>query len=264
MTKESKEYENLIGEKVETGTFSLEELTGEKLVEVASEDWKDHWKGMPEFEQNQAHFKKLSVKFRNEEDYQKFADLVGQKLTPKTSGIWFPAPDGPLESVLYRWIEMKNKYPIYIVSKGRQETMLTSRALSRLKLSHNIVIEPQDEEKYEAALDHFKIRPWVRLLIAPFSNHGDGPGRARNWAWDHSIEEGYTTHWVMDDNIQEFWRLHKNKRSIVETGAIFPAMEDFCDRYENVMMAGRDISSSLPAARSILPTEQTTASTLAT
>ncbi len=44
MTKEKTEYENLIGEKVETGTFSLEELTGETLVEVASEDWKDHWK----------------------------------------------------------------------------------------------------------------------------------------------------------------------------------------------------------------------------
>ena len=105
MTKEKTEYDNLIGEKVETGTFSLEELTGETLVEVASEDWKDHWKGMPEFEQNQAHYKKIAVKFRNEEDYQKFADLVGQKLTPKSSGIWFPAPDGPMESTLYRWFE---------------------------------------------------------------------------------------------------------------------------------------------------------------
>ncbi len=105
MTKEKTEYENLIGEKVETGTFSLEELTGETLVEVASEDWKDHWKGMPDFEQNQAHFKKISVKFRNEEDLQKFADLVGQKLTPKSSGIWFPAPETPLESTLYRWFD---------------------------------------------------------------------------------------------------------------------------------------------------------------
>jgi len=105
MTKETKEYDNLIGEKVETGTFSLEELTGEKLVEVASENWQDHWKGMPEFEQNQAHFKKIAVKFRTEEDYNEFAKLIGQKLTPKTSGIWFPAPEGPLESIMFRWFE---------------------------------------------------------------------------------------------------------------------------------------------------------------
>ena len=35
MVKETGEYENLIGQKVEKGDFSLEELTGEKLVEVA-------------------------------------------------------------------------------------------------------------------------------------------------------------------------------------------------------------------------------------
>ena len=130
------------------------------------------------------------------------------------------------------------QYPIYIVSKGRHDTMLTSRALSRLKVYHNIVIEPQDKENYEKALDHFQIRKWVRLLVAPFSNHGDGPGRARNWAWDHSMEEGHKTHWVMDDNIQRFYRLNKNRRSPVETGAMFRAMEDFCNRYENIMMAG--------------------------
>jgi len=105
MTKESKEYENLIGKKVETGDFSLEELTGEKIVEVASENWEDHWKGMPDFEQKQAHWKKLTVKFRNEEDYQKFAELIDQKLTPKTSGVWYPAPEGALETIRYRWFE---------------------------------------------------------------------------------------------------------------------------------------------------------------
>jgi hypothetical protein len=131
-----------------------------------------------------------------------------------------------------------NRYPIYIVSKTRHDSMLTSRSLARMKTAHNIVIEPQDLENYEKALDRFNLRPWVRLLVAPFSNHGDGPGRARNWAWDHSIEEGHTTHWVMDDNIDEFYRLHNNARYKVHTGAMFAAMEDFCDRYTNVAMAG--------------------------
>jgi len=105
MTKESKEYENLIGQKVEKGDFSLEELTGEKLVEVASENWKDHWKGMPDFEQEQSHYKKIMVKFRSEEDMMKFGEAVGQKMTPKTKGIWYPAPDAPLETIRYRWFE---------------------------------------------------------------------------------------------------------------------------------------------------------------
>ena len=78
----------------------------------------------------------------------------------------------------------------------------------------------------------------TNLLIAPFSNHGDGPGRARNWCWDHSISIGAEKHWVLDDNIADFYRLQKNKRVRVESGAIFRAAEDFVDRYENVPIAG--------------------------
>jgi len=130
------------------------------------------------------------------------------------------------------------KHPVYIISKGRSDSMFTSRSLARMKVNHYIAIEPQDEDLYEAALDKFKIRPYVTLLIAPFSNHGDGPGRARNWCWDHSISIGAEKHWVLDDNISDFYRLHKNKRVRVESGAIFRAAEDFVDRYENVPIAG--------------------------
>ena len=130
------------------------------------------------------------------------------------------------------------QYPVYIISKGRHESMLTSRSLSRMKVPHFIAIEPQDEENYNKALDTFKIRDYVTLLIAPFSNHGDGPGRARNWCWDHSMTLGAKRHWVLDDNIEDFYRLHMNKRIRVESGAIFRAAEDFVDRYENVPIAG--------------------------
>ena len=129
-------------------------------------------------------------------------------------------------------------YPVYIVSKGRHESMITSKSLARMKVPHYIVIEPQDEENYEGALDHFGIRPYVTLLVAPFSNHGDGPGRARNWAWDHAISIGSKAHWVLDDNITDFYRLHQNKRIRVESGVIFKAAEDFVDRYENVPISG--------------------------
>jgi hypothetical protein len=130
------------------------------------------------------------------------------------------------------------KYPVYIISKGRSDSMFTSRSLARMQVSHYIAIEPQDEDLYEAALDNFGIRPFVTLLVAPFSNHGDGPGRARNWCWDHSIALGATSHWVMDDNIQDFYRLHRNERIRVESGVIFKAAEDFVDRYENVPISG--------------------------
>ena len=129
-------------------------------------------------------------------------------------------------------------YPVYIVSKGRADSMFTSRSLSRMKVPHYITVEPQDMEAYDKALDNFKIRDYVTLLELPFSNHGDGPGRARNWAWDHSMHIGATSHWVLDDNISDFYRLHKNKRIRVESGVIFKAAEDFIDRFENVPVSG--------------------------
>jgi|TARA_B110000503_G_C7069901_1_gene380418 hypothetical protein len=133
---------------------------------------------------------------------------------------------------------MKPKYPIYIISKGRQDSMVTSQSLARMKVHHYISIEPQDWDAYETALDNFNIRKYVTLLLLPFSNHGDGPGRARNWCWDHSITLGAKRHWVLDDNIADFYRLHNNKRIRVESGAFFAPMEDFVDRYTNVMIAG--------------------------
>lgn len=129
-------------------------------------------------------------------------------------------------------------HPIYIISKGRHDTMYTSRSLARMKIPHYIAIEPQDEKLYEEALDTFNIREYVTLLVAPFSNHGDGPGRARNWCWDHAISIGAEKHWVCDDNISDFYRLHKNQRIRVESGVIFKAAEDFVDRFDNVPISG--------------------------
>ena len=129
-------------------------------------------------------------------------------------------------------------HPVYIVSKGRSDTMITSKSLSRMKVPHYIVIEPQDEEAYDKALDKFNIRDYVTLIVAPFSNHGDGPGRARNFAWDHSISIGAEKHWVLDDNISDFYRLHQNYRIRVESGVIFKAAEDFIDRFEDVPISG--------------------------
>jgi hypothetical protein len=130
------------------------------------------------------------------------------------------------------------KNPVYVVSKGRADTSYTSRSLARMKVPHFIVIEPQDRDAYEKSLDTFGTRGYVTLIVAPFSNHGDGPGRARNYAWDHAIHLGSKRHFVLDDNIGDFYRLNHNQRIRVESGVIFKAAEDFVDRFENVPISG--------------------------
>lgn len=127
---------------------------------------------------------------------------------------------------------MNPKYPVYIISKGRHDTRLTSKSLERLKVPYKIVIEPQEFEKYADVIDRTKIR------CLPFSNLGQGSIPARNWVWEHAIKSGAKRHWILDDNISGFCRLNRNRKHQVTSGTIFRCIEDFVDRYENVAISG--------------------------
>lgn len=127
---------------------------------------------------------------------------------------------------------MNPEYPVYIISKGRWKSRLTSKALERMNVPYHIVVEAQEYENYAAEIDPIKI------LVLPFSNLGQGSIPARNWVWEHSITIGARKHWILDDNIENFHRLNRNIKPIVLTGAIFKAAEDFVERYTNVPLAG--------------------------
>jgi hypothetical protein len=127
---------------------------------------------------------------------------------------------------------MNPNYPVYIISKGRQESRLTSKALEKIGVPYYIVVEPQEYDNYAAVIDPKKI------LVLPFSNLGQGGIPARNWVWEHSLGAGAKRHWILDDNIRQFYRLNKNLKVPVSSGTIFRAAEDFSDRYENVAISG--------------------------
>ena len=44
---------------------------------------------------------------------------------------------------------------MYIVSKTRYDSMITSKSFNRMKIPHYIVIEPQEKTQYEEALEKF-------------------------------------------------------------------------------------------------------------
>ena len=143
---------------------------------------------------------------------------------------------------------MNPKYPVYIVSKGRWQfsNRLTSRTLEAIGVPYWIAVEPQEYDNYAEVIDPKKI------LVLPFSNHGEGPTHSRNWCWEHSIKQGYDWHWVLDDNIGGLVRLNNNQKVPVKSGSMFRASEDFVERYENVAIAGFQYRFFAPA-RSKLP-----------
>lgn len=127
-----------------------------------------------------------------------------------------------------------NKYPIYIISKGRWKSRLTSKALEEINQPYRIVVEPEEYTNYSNVISKEKII----MLPDNFSNLNQGSIPVRNFVWEHSLKEGHDRHWILDDNIEQFNRLNNNLQVKVITNAIFKAAEDFVDRYENVALAG--------------------------
>lgn len=128
---------------------------------------------------------------------------------------------------------MNPRYPVYVISKGRWESRLTSKALEKMGIPYHIVVEPQEFDRYAAVIDRGKI-----LAPCNFSKLGQGSIPVRNWVWEHSIDRGAERHWILDDNIDGFYRLHNNLKTPCLSGSIFRAAEDFVDRYENVAISG--------------------------
>jgi len=137
---------------------------------------------------------------------------------------------------------MLNKYPIYIISKSRWKKRLTADALQEMGIDYKIIVEQHEFDNYAQMVGKNKVLVLPKTYRDEYvtcdelgNEKSKGPGAARNFALDHSNAE---RHWVMDDNIDGFYRLNQNLKVKCLTSAIFRAAEDFVDRYENVPLAG--------------------------
>src|SRR5688572_21642274 len=115
------------------------------------------------------------------------------------------------------------KHPLYIPSKGRAASMMTSRVLTAMGVQHLVVVEPQEMDAYCAAVERMGLAARVLELDLGYKAtyelcddlghaRSTGPGPARNFAWQHSVDSGARWHWVLDDNIGRFYRLHQNRK----------------------------------------------------
>ena len=72
---------------------------------VELESWKKEWKNMPEYVQEDlTPFRVINVRFRNQEDVDKFEELMNQKITEKQKTLWFPYAE-PRRASLFKYID---------------------------------------------------------------------------------------------------------------------------------------------------------------
>jgi hypothetical protein len=167
----------------------------------------------------------------------------------KTISCWYPKRN----SDLYTLSRMKcietykvlPKYPIYIISLGRWEKRRTAKYLEKSNIDFKIVVEPDEYDEYAKVINPDKI------IKCPenFSKKGCGGIPVRNFVWEHSISMGAKKHWILDDNIECYYRNNKCQNSEIYSGAVFRSIEDYSDRYENIKMSGHQYLSFCPEGK---------------
>lgn len=211
----------------------------------------EHNGGMPHFDPRSTEdYHAVELIVEDQEALDKLIKATGALITEKTRCSWYPHVP-PVSGKMYIQdpdVPVKNpQFPIYIVSKSRWETRLTSDALVKMKVPHYIVVEKSQIEEYRSRVnpEFVTILELEQRFLDEYETCDDlgatrskGPGAARNFAWDHSIRNGYKWHWVMDDNARGFRRIDRNKRYRVYTGSVLRAVEDHVQRYENVGISG--------------------------
>lgn len=216
---------------------------GQDAMFDVAPSWSDYWTGMPEFSAVELKpIREITMQFLTDEDYRAFIAEVGIKPLSHQKRAWWPEPYRPSRGEVH-WLgtPSRTRYPVYIPSKGRADVATTPRLLDQAGVDYRLVVEPPEADAYRAAFGVNKV------LELPFHDLGEGSIPARNWIWEHAATLGYPWHWVIDDNVQGFYRAHGNKRLTVrESSAPLRMVEDFADRYDNLAFAGLNDVAFMP------------------
>lgn len=224
----------------------MNDIEHDRLLHITL-DWEREWKaaGMPEYSQQDINpWQSLVVHFKNQHDREEFFKLLG--FPPRTNTnltmkwTWWPPQQ------YQKWTDKSaprsqvnvNKHPIYVISKGRWETMLTARQLEHLGIPYFLVVEPQEAQHYSDALKLIEAKR-AKLTLLPHANYGKGCSiPARNFCWEDSVRRKAAKHWILDDNIQGFFEFNHNQKPKIRDYNPFEIVERFVDRHNNVGLAG--------------------------
>ena len=126
---------------------------------------------------------------------------------------------------------VKTKYPIYIPSHGRSESMLLPPLLKEWKIPFHLVVD-------DSQWDLYRRKGYEQYMLKlPFLNNGTSfPPRV--FIHEHSRDNGDKRHWQVDDNIRCFRYFNGRTRHQIEPGLALRLIENFCDRWSNVAIYG--------------------------
>jgi len=247
---------DFINKKSQNFIYKKEEI--KKKQNTKLDFYMKEWKEMPEFitDFHKNDYAKITFKLDDiSNDNEWLSKVFKQNITEKTKSVWFPK----LEQGEHRNIRVLGgrcaKYPIYVVTKGRYDEyrFSTSNWLSRMCQPHYLCVEQQEYELYKNSkigsskfakiiiLDN-KYKDSYNCLGDIGNTNSTGPGAARNFCADNARYNGFDWCWILDDNSENFDRYWRGRRILSHSPEVFRTVEDFCDRYDNIGIAGLNYS----------------------
>tara|TARA_R110002153_G_scaffold193128_2_gene346484 strand:+ start:521 stop:2035 length:1515 start_codon:yes stop_codon:yes gene_type:complete len=172
----------------------------------------------------------------------------------KTKSIWYPKRPILKENIDYYDSNIKQhpQFPIYIISKGRYEKRPTQLSLEKMGVDYKIVVEEQEVDLYiKYGVPKEKILIFTKKaqqeIIYTCDKWTDGGGiPVRNFVHKHSKELGFKRHWILDDNIDGFFRFHNNARIPIKNSICFTMIENYVEQFKNIYLCGMNYASMIP------------------
>jgi hypothetical protein len=126
-------------------------------------------------------------------------------------------------------------YPIYIISYQRFEKLYTIKYLEEMNINYYICIKEKEKNNYLISLQKQNYKNYNFLIMDEKyeleqnnnGNHGSIP--QRNKCWEHSVKNGFKSHWILDDNINGFYIYNKQKKYEYNHSSFFSLLEEFRD-----------------------------------
>lgn len=130
-------------------------------------------------------------------------------------------------------------FPVYIPTRGRAGTQLTADALIALGIRPYLVVEASEQQAYAEANPGCEVIVWPQEYLdnyekTPELDPHPTTGAAHNYAWDHSRANGFTHHWIMDDNISKFYVRYNGRRAVIANAKALHWNEDFIRKFQNL------------------------------
>jgi len=220
-----------------------------KFIDLKS----DHWFNMPEFKWSDYLRKRvvIDVELKSQEEREAFFKAFNVKPT-NNNYIHYELDKNPQDDWEYTYTEkIFNKYPIYVITKGRPNKTYTIDTLEQMGLDYYLCVEPNEYEQYIA--NPKVVQSKVLILPENFSERGQGAVPVRNFVWEHAVQSGHSKHWQLDDNIHGMFRWNNNLQKKITDGVVFRVMEDFSDRYKNLGLVSPQIQSFAPHIKTNYP-----------